>query len=109
MLFFAWRGAGCLALIVPIAVLIAAQFCIDGIMGQGYYSSHHVVPPVALLVSAVIVWLIGRKVNSKEALFHTYPDTGMVVKKREPHTFFGMPLEWSAVLLALYAGYMLLK
>jgi hypothetical protein len=109
VLFFTWRGAGCLALIVPIAVLIAAQFCIDGIMGQGYYASHRFVPPLALVASAVIVWLIGRKVNSKEALFHTYPDTGMVVKKREPHTFFGMPMEWFSVLLVLYAGYTLLK
>lgn len=104
---FIWRGMGILSVIVPFGVLMASQLSVDGMMGSGYYSSHSAVPAFSLAIGGVLVWLIGRYVNSRKRRYHTFPDTGKTIQVQKPHMFFWIPMEWMAIPIIAFAGVML--
>jgi len=108
-MLFIWRGLGILSVVVPFGVALAGELSVDGIMGKGYYSSHTEIPAFSLAIGGQLVWLIGRYANSKERRFRTLPDTGQTVRVQSTHTFFWIPMEWMAIPIVAFAGFMLFK
>lgn len=88
-----WTGWG---ILVP--VLLALGIGGTGALGEEF------LPPEAstygfvagALISAVLIYLIGRKLNKPEQGFH--PKTGEPVVYRNRHTFFFVPMQyWGAI------------
>ncbi|AKJ30847.1 hypothetical protein [Caldimonas brevitalea] len=77
-----WRGLGFLGFMIPLALWGLAL----SIWGHDNFAAAR----VALLLAAVLVWVIGRKLNQEAR------EEG----DEEPHQAFGFPMQWS-VLLAL--------
>jgi len=105
---FIWRGAGMLSLVIPFCVALAGELSIDGLMGKGYYSSHKAIPALSLAIGGVLVWLMGRYLNSEKRRFRTLP-TGETVMVRNTHTLFWIPMEWIAIPIVAFAGFMLFR
>ncbi|WKB52805.1 hypothetical protein [Eleftheria terrae] len=75
-----WRGLGILGFMIPLALW--------GLAARIWGVNHFPAMRVALLLAAVLVWVIGKKLN-REA-----QDEG----EQAPHQAFGFPMQWSALL-----------
>ncbi len=93
-----WQGFGFLVALIPI-IFIGGINAIDAsdTMTYGF--------EVALLLSAVTIWLLGRKLNSKQGKILIDPETNEPVEIKNKHTLFWIPMEWFAVLIAAFAIY----
>lgn len=108
-MMFIWRGLGILSVIVPFGVALTGELSVDGIMGKGYYSSHTAIPALSLAIGGVLVWLIGRYANSEKRRYQTLPDTGQTVRVQKAHMFFWIPMEWMAIPIIAFAGFMFFR
>jgi len=80
-----WRGMGWLAFVIP--------FFIWGFAAIAFGFQNMPVIRGALIVAAIAVWVVGKKLNSGE------PDEGGAA-----HQFMAIPMQWYAlVVLALFA------
>ncbi len=100
MLFFFWQGLGFLAVVIPFVIYFLCEFLVDAIFGKGYMDAHHWTWGVSLLVSAALVWLLGHKLRDPGREL-VDPKTGEKFFFRKKHTFFFIPMEIFAALLAL--------
>lgn len=108
-MLFIWRGAGILSLLVPFGVALASELSVDGLMGKGYYSSHKAVPALTLAIGGVLVWLLGRYLNSTKRRYRTIPGTDQTVLVQKSHSLFWIPMEWMALPIIVLAGFMLFR
>lgn len=81
-----WRGLGYLGFMIPLALWGIASV----IFGVRVFWPAR----IALLLSAVIVWIVGTRLNAeaKEA------------GEEAPHQAFGYPMQWSVVGIAAALG-----
>lgn len=91
-----WQGFGFIAALIPLALL-----ALLGMLNQSVKWPHG--PEFALLVSAILVWFIGRKLNSREDRILIDPVTREEVRLRNKHTLFWAPMEWVSVPLVALA------
>jgi hypothetical protein len=84
--------------------LVLEQLVVDGLYGQGTYSGHAARrAPVGLLVAAVILWPLGRRLNGGEQRQLVDPKTGQTFVVRKEHSLFFVRMEYWAVSLAVVA------
>ncbi|MBE2998839.1 hypothetical protein IDM40_08995 [Nocardiopsis sp. HNM0947] len=92
-----WTGWG---ILVPGFILLGAAglgLAAEGTFGgdAGFFGA-----ATGILLSAVLIFLVGRKLNKPEQGFH--PKTGEPVVYRNRHTFFFIPMQyWAAVAAVL--------
>ena len=97
-----WHGLG---LVIPFLVgivLLGVVYAVDAIMKDDSYCSANYWPKaVALLLSAVIVWFLGRFIRHKK--FCVGKDAeGKKVYAVQPHALYYLAFEhWAFVLIAL--------
>lgn len=98
-----WQGLGLLALAIPFVVLLLINYVLDEVFGHGFYASHNYSPLIAMTISAVIVWFVGKKL-SKDKLERILIDqaTGEKVVIKKKHTFFFIPLHWWALIYIIF-------
>ena len=75
-----WRGLGFLGFMIPLALWGFASV----IWGHNSFWAIR----VALLLAAVMVWVVGKRLNREEQ------ESG----GEAPHQAFGFPMQWSAAL-----------
>lgn len=97
-----WQGLGFLAALIPAALLVVL-----GVLNKSSSLTHGV--ELALLASAVLVWFIGRRLNSGPDRVLVDPMTNEEVRLKRKHTLFWVPMEWIAIPLAAAALYVLAK
>ncbi len=91
-----WRGLGFLAVLIPMAVLLI--FSSLGIDKNFSYSDG-----LIMLISAIIIWFVGRKLNTRPAKILIDPQTNQEVVFKDKHTIFWIPMEYSAIFWAIAA------
>lgn len=99
-----WRGWGILAALIPAAffILFAVVF---GIGAKGtFLASPTLMIPASGVCSAVVVWWLGRKLNSASTRELVDPKTGQRVLLRNDHSLFWIPMQWWAIPIVLLAG-----
>lgn len=102
MIFF-WQGLGFLALAIPFVILLLTNYVLDAIFGHGFYSSQNYSPLIAMTISAVIIWFVGRKLNTdKPERILIDQATGEKVILKKKHTFFFVPLQWWALIYIIF-------
>ncbi len=90
MLFF-WRGKGYLVPLITIVLSALSQLLIDAIFGAGTYTEHNAVTLILPLgITAIILWLVGRRLNREAIQYGT------------EHTFMFIKMEyWSIILIGV--------
>ncbi|MGC4072340.1 MAG: hypothetical protein QM760_07465 [Nibricoccus sp.] len=97
-----WHGLGLIIPMIVGAVFIAVVYAVDAYMKNDSYCSVHYWPKVAaLLVSAVIVWFLGRFIRNKK--FCIGKDAkGKKIYAVQRHALYYLAFEyWAFVLIAL--------
>jgi hypothetical protein len=88
-----WSGWGFLAPVIWAVVLLLTQQAVDGIYHEGYCAKHNWPMIVGCLLPAPILWLAGRIMNGRS-------DSPERQARGAAHTFFGVPMEYSGIILA---------
>lgn len=92
-----WQGVGFLVALIPVAILLL--FSALGIDKNFKFSEE-----VTLLVTAIIIWFVGRKLNSQPAKILIDPQTNQEVIFKNKNTMFWIPMEYYAILFAIGAA-----
>jgi len=108
-MFVVWSGYGFLALIIPVALMVAGQFGMDALLGGGWYSAHKAAAAVVLMVAAALVWIVGVKLNSDQGRVLVDPQTQEQVVLKRRHTIFWIPMQWASAFIAAIAIVQLMK
>lgn len=98
-----WQGYGFLAILIPFLMSLVAQLASDSIMEQGFYTGHPLLSVAVLLASAVVVWVVGNKLNSAPGRVLMDPQTGEQIELKKKHTLFWIPMQWLSAAIAALA------
>lgn len=93
-----WQGFGFLAGLIPIVLLVLFD------MGETKMTYG---TEAALFISAVLVYLVGKKLNSKPGKVLVDPETNEEVEFKNKHTIFWIPMEWFSLAIGALAIYTL--
>lgn len=95
-----WQGLGFLAALIPVILIV--------IMDKAAPSMVHGTA-VALVISAIIVWLVGTKLNGGEGKVLVDPETEQEVVLKKDHTLFWIPMQWIGVAIGALGVYTYIK
>jgi hypothetical protein len=99
-----WRGFGFAAAIIPVVIVVLTQLITDGATGDpAYYKTHGWIRAVALLVAAVLVYFVGRKLNGTPGRTVIDKQTGREIILKQAHSMFFIPVEFWAYIIAVFA------
>ncbi len=103
-----WRGWGSLALLIAalfqlIGYGIFTLFGLDAASDAAKYTGY-----LMFLPAAVVLWIIGKKMNKPIA--HTDQATGKQVISKARHSLFFIPIEyWAIIYILLSIGMIIAK
>ena|GEM_PF-6068833 len=96
ILLNAFKGLGFLAIVIPVVGATLGIYISNAIYG---IDKHPAVWVPTLCLSAVAVWVVGKKLNSApERTLHDMGPGEVFSGNREKnqHTLFGVPMQWFA-------------
>jgi len=101
-MFIIWHGLGLLIPMIVAAVFIAVIYAVDAITKYDSYCSAHYWPKaLAMFLSAVIVWFLGRFIRTKKFCVGKDQD-GKKVYAVQQHSLYLLSFEyWAFVLIGL--------
>jgi hypothetical protein len=102
-----WKGFGILAIIIPVFISWIISLLVDIVLGEGYSHSHIYIISVSILISAVVVWYVGKKLNTQPGEILINPEDGETVEIKKCHTFFWIPLQWTAFIIGAMGIWMI--
>jgi hypothetical protein len=79
--------------VVQRGLIIAAQEVFTSVYGKDH-PALSVATGLAVFAGAVLVWLLGRKLNGQPGKILLDPETGQTVEIRKRHTLFWIPMQW---------------
>jgi hypothetical protein len=88
-----WQGLGILAIVIPLACNIVAQFIVPLIFGTDFAHAGVLINS-ASLVGAIGVWFLGQRLNGRPSRILLDPETGEQVIWRARHTLFWIPMQY---------------
>lgn len=100
-----WQGLGFLAVLIPVIFLVAA----DLIFGKGFLDAQTYGNETVALVSAIIVWFVGTKLNNVPGKVLIDPETNQEVILKNKHTIFWVPMQWFSLILGGAAFFIFIK
>jgi len=99
-----FKGLGILGLIIPVLCLMLVQYVIDTFFGTGFYTEHEACKIAALLISAGAVYVIGTALNKNAVKDVIDVKTGTLIRIKDDHTLFFIPLQYVSLLILLFAA-----
>ena len=98
-----WNGMGFLVAVIGFGCLLATEFITEAAYKDDRYYQMHGWPKLAaFLVAGVIVWFLGRYLNSKGARRLIDPETNQEVWLKRNHSFFFIRMEyWGPIFVVL--------
>lgn len=97
-----WKGWGLLAIICPLVFALLMEFCVDSALGAGFYKTGSWPLPLAFMLSAIPVVILGQKLNKKPGRIVIDPENNEKLELKKIHSFFWVPLQyWALVLCGL--------
>ncbi len=96
-----WNGYGILVPVIVFSISLLFQFMLDSLFYKGFYSSQKWPPFLALSLSSVVIWLLGRRLNKNNERVLVDPKTGEQVKLVKNHSFFWIKMEYWAIIFLL--------
>ncbi len=101
-MFLIWHGKGIVVPVLSFGMLLAGQFAVDNLIHPGYWRTHDWPLVAAGGMTALLLWFLGRIVNSN--LDEQWVDqfSGLELVYRPPrHSFFFLPIEWAGLVFGL--------
>jgi len=110
-MIFIWRGAGGLAILIPIAACLIMNFGTAKAFNETTYFQENLWPKVAALwLTAIVSWFVGRYLNTRPARTLIDRNTGQEVSERLVHDFIFIRLEyWGLIFAAIGLGLILFR
>jgi hypothetical protein len=97
-----WQGLGFLVAVIAFLCSLAANLISNAKMGDGYYDQHKWPLAVALIVSAILCWILGNALRKRSARIVIDKQTGQELAiNRSNHTLFFIPMHWWGPVLLL--------
>ncbi|RIJ84338.1 hypothetical protein RSP822_22110 [Ralstonia solanacearum] len=96
-----WQGLGFLAFLIPVCVSLIGQLTADALFGKGYYTAPPFLFATLMVLSAAAIWYLGKALNGRPGRVLVDPKTGQQVELKAKHTLFWIPLQWTALLVAV--------
>ncbi len=97
-----WQGFGFLAALIPFVLLVLLSL-LDKSNTFTYGNE------LVLVVSAIAVWLVGKKLNGAKGKVLIDPEIKQEVLLKNKHTLFWIPMEWYGLLLGALAVFVFSK
>lgn len=96
-----WSGLGFLVPVITFGSCLAANLLFDAQFGAGFYSSHHWVIGLALIVGGVVSALVGFALKFRHDREVVDVQTGeRFVVNRSDNSFFFIPMHWAGLVVA---------
>ncbi|MGH7737232.1 MAG: hypothetical protein ACREMP_05125 [Candidatus Tyrphobacter sp.] len=96
-----WRGWGVLAALIPLLLCVVPAAIVAGTTANTAAVGATVF--ITGLLSAWLVWSLGRRWNSAPGREFIDAASGQHVVVRPSHTLFWIPMQWYAPVIALFA------
>jgi hypothetical protein len=97
-----WTGWGILVFVFGLGALVIAQALANAVLGAGYYETNAWPKIAAAVVAAILMWLVGRRLNGAPGRTVVDKQTGREMTLRRRHTFFFIPMEyWAPIVVVL--------
>ena len=98
-----WRGWGIAIPVIVILIQLAVEQLADQITGSpGFRQMHPWVWLIGLTLAAVIIWFVGRKLESRPGRTVIDKETQAEYEIKAKHDLFWIPFKWWAIpLIAL--------
>ena len=95
-----WHGLGYLVVVFVFGAALLCNVAFDAAWGEGYYSAHKWTIGAAMLISAPLSWVVGRRLRQRSALTVIDKATGEeMVLDRAKHGLFFIPMHyWGGIL-----------
>lgn len=104
-----WKGYGIFVPIVTFLICLVMQYGLDTLFYKGYYTLQQWPISLALFISAVITWFLGKHLNKNNERILIDPNTGEEVKLIKTHSFFWVRAEYWALILFILGLWNLTK
>lgn len=99
-----WSGWGILVPVIVFLTSLVMEALTESILGDDRAYQEQAVPlTLALLISAVIVWFVGRYLNNRPGRVLVDKETGEEVVLRPRAAFFFVPMQYWAPILVAFA------
>lgn len=96
-----WRGWGILVVLITLAIYMAVILLGDSLFDHGYATHAQYYNAAAILLSAIAVWFVGRKLNGGQGRELLDEKTGQRVLLKNSHSLFFIKFEYWAIPLAI--------
>jgi hypothetical protein len=103
-----WRGWGFLVIVIGALASLLVRFVSEAVVGRGAVERNEgVLLPLGLLLAALVIWPLGRRLNRGERVLRDEA-TGEQVVLRPNHSLFFIKMEhWAHIGVAVAIGYAL--
>jgi len=97
-----WKGWGILALLIPLVISLGISAGVDSYYEDEVYKNSTWAMPMALVLSSIVVFLTGRKINNKPGRILIDPENNQEIEIKTVHTMFWIPLQyWGVIILGI--------
>jgi len=103
------KGFGILGVAIPLGYIFAVKYVTDKIFGEAYYEKEGWTFALALFLSAITVYIAGRKLNKNNTRILIDKETGEEVKIVNSHSLFWIPLQYWGFILFAFAVFVYIK
>lgn len=103
-----WQGLGFLVVVFAILAFIGVQYALDAIFGTGFYAETAWAKVLAGVLAAILIGVVGYKLNNKEGKIVIDPDTNQEIRLVKKHTLFWIPMQYWAplsIVISVYLAY----
>ena len=101
-MFVIWKGWGILAVIIPIVFILIVELLVNAVFGEGFYQKSSWTLSLVLMLSAVLIYIVGIKLNGKKGKIVIDKESGEEMELKSTHSLFWIPLQyWGFVMFAL--------
>ncbi|UHS56082.1 hypothetical protein [Agrobacterium vaccinii] len=105
-----WSGQGYLVAAIVFGVSLLMNMVVDGIYGEGAYSTQPIWFPLALLVAAPFIWVLGTALQKNGDRVVIDKETGEELTiNRSSHMFMFVPMKYWAFIATAVAGVLFIK
>ncbi|MDX1810096.1 MAG: hypothetical protein R3331_11210 [Sulfurospirillaceae bacterium] len=97
-----WKGWGILALIIPLLCSLLIEEGFNVVLGAGFYKASAWGMPLVLVLSALLVYFVGYKLNNRQGRVLIDPKNNEMVELKTTHSMFWIPLQyWSFIIVGV--------
>jgi len=104
-----WKGWGLMALGIPVICSLLTGFIVNYHFGEGFYKASSWPMPVAFLVSAIPVFILGYKLNNKPGRIVVDIETNEQIELKTIHSFFWIPMQYWGIIIVCISIWMYLS